>query len=312
MTHNMNDHWPGRPGRRAAAPAESHHHSTDTLPGNAVTTAVSEHVLSLSDANAVEALIHFTSNTPGGEVECGPGYVLATGGSAYAGSFHNAAARSDRGADPDLVIHSALRFFGARCRPFSLWIGDHVDGDLARAAERIGLEQRVHGPGAAGMALARPLDVADLPGVVVRQVAHAAMVKEFGDVVAEAFAHRAEGPQPRDATLRMFASDASLLDRRVIAVIAYKSERPVACGMSFLSAGAAGLYWMATVPAARGRGLGELLTRTITSLSFARGARLIVLQASTMGEPIYQRLGFREVTRYRRYIGRPAGDHIGA
>ncbi len=71
--------------------------------------------------------------------------------------------------------------------------------------------------------------------------------------------------------------------------------------MTILSHGIAGVYWVGTVEEARGYGLGDLCTRTVSNAAFDRGAKRVVLQASKQGEPIYLRMGYREVTRYLWY-----------
>jgi predicted GNAT family acetyltransferase len=64
------------------------------------------------------------------------------------------------------------------------------------------------------------------------------------------------------------------------------------------SNGIAGVYAVGTAEEARGRGLAELVTRTVTNLAFDLGAPAVTLQASPMGEPIYARMGYRELYRY--------------
>ena len=68
------------------------------------------------------------------------------------------------------------------------------------------------------------------------------------------------------------------------------------------SHGIAGIYWVGTVKAARGRGLAEYCVREVGNAAFARGARKVILQASQFGEPVYKRMGYREFTRYPWFI----------
>ena len=68
----------------------------------------------------------------------------------------------------------------------------------------------------------------------------------------------------------------------------------------------AGIQLVGTIPDARGRGLGELCTRWAVGVGFDLGASAVVLEASEAGEPLYLRLGFVEVSRYRWCFGPPA------
>ena len=63
--------------------------------------------------------------------------------------------------------------------------------------------------------------------------------------------------------------------------------------------------WVVTLPEARGRGLGEACTRLAGNRAFELGARCMILQASSHGEPTYLRMGYREITRYRWYVKGP-------
>ena len=51
----------------------------------------------------------------------------------------------------------------------------------------------------------------------------------------------------------------------------------------------------------RGRGLAELVTRVATNIGFDCGAPYITLQATSMGEPVYRKLGYRELYRFANF-----------
>ena len=72
-----------------------------------------------------------------------------------------------------------------------------------------------------------------------------------------------------------------------------------------LSHGIGGVYWVGTTPAGRGRGLAEACTRTVTNIAFDEGARMVTLQASPMGDPIYRRMGYRQIGSYALYFSMP-------
>ena len=75
--------------------------------------------------------------------------------------------------------------------------------------------------------------------------------------------------------------------------------------MDVLSHGIAGIYWVGITPEARKRGLAEACTRWVGNAAFERGARCVVLQASPQGEPIYRRMGYREICRYGWWVRLP-------
>lgn len=56
-----------------------------------------------------------------------------------------------------------------------------------------------------------------------------------------------------------------------------------------------GIYSVATLPEHRGSGLGTAMTLTAMRAARDAGCAAAVLQASTMGQPVYERLGFRVV-----------------
>jgi GNAT superfamily N-acetyltransferase len=56
-----------------------------------------------------------------------------------------------------------------------------------------------------------------------------------------------------------------------------------------------GIYWVATHPQARGRGLATALMREAVADSYERGCRTSTLQATRLGQPIYERVGYRSI-----------------
>ncbi len=63
-----------------------------------------------------------------------------------------------------------------------------------------------------------------------------------------------------------------------------------------------GIFNVATVPAARGRGVGRAVTLAALRDGAGAGCRMAVLQASEMGHPVYERLGFRDFAAYDIYV----------
>jgi GNAT superfamily N-acetyltransferase len=100
----------------------------------------------------------------------------------------------------------------------------------------------------------------------------------------------------RDAHDRALGADIPLRDW-----LALLDGVPVAAAALFVAARVAGIYNVATVPEARGRGIGRAVTTAALAEAVAREERTAVLGSSDMGYPVYRRLGFREVSRLRSY-----------
>ena len=85
----------------------------------------------------------------------------------------------------------------------------------------------------------------------------------------------------------------------VYGFLAYRVEEPVGCAMVTAGGGVAGFYSVGTLPHFQGRGYGEKIMRHAAGYSETTlGCSLSVLQSSPAGRRLYDRLGFREFTRF--------------
>jgi len=72
------------------------------------------------------------------------------------------------------------------------------------------------------------------------------------------------------------------------------------CTLS-LGAEVAALYCIATDPGCRRQGIATALTREALRIARESGRRIATLQASSEGEPVYRKIGFETVARYRLF-----------
>ena len=75
--------------------------------------------------------------------------------------------------------------------------------------------------------------------------------------------------------------------------VGFLDDRPVATGLGVVAGDLTGVWAIATMPDVRGRGIGAEITRRIADAGRGAGARATYLWASTMGFPVYRRLGFQ-------------------
>ncbi len=142
------------------------------------------------------------------------------------------------------------------------------------------------------------LDSRPLPrGVRVRLAATAADVADYAAIAGHAFRHL---QIPEEITRDAVDNPDVMLDSGVAIALADLDGRPVAGACSLLVGVEPNGYvgWVACHDDARGRGLGDVVTRTVTNEAFDRGARIVTLEASHFGEHTYARMGYRELYRY--------------
>jgi GNAT superfamily N-acetyltransferase len=77
--------------------------------------------------------------------------------------------------------------------------------------------------------------------------------------------------------------------------VARVDGRPAACAGAVHTGGDCGIYLVATVPEARGRGLARDLVTLALLHGREAGCTTASLQATAMGKPVYARLGFRDL-----------------
>jgi ribosomal protein S18 acetylase RimI-like enzyme len=109
---------------------------------------------------------------------------------------------------------------------------------------------------------------------------------------------------PADETRTHLGDHGALLAADVVVALADVDGDVAAGAMALLvpEQDAAYVAWVSTLEPARGRGLGEAVTRRVTNEAFDRGATLVTLEASRYGESVYRRMGYRELYRYRTML----------
>jgi GNAT superfamily N-acetyltransferase len=169
----------------------------------------------------------------------------------------------------------------------------------------------------AGLAPAR--DATSTPGMVAFPIDH--------DVIAQALAteldiRRVTDPTGIDTHRQVmtagFGSDPAvalgtacvhLLARPgCVVYVGYADGDAVVSGLGWQTGRTIGVYSIATIASARRRGYGAAMTARVVADGAAAGCDVAALQASEMGRPIYERLGFRTVVRYAAYRPLPSQE----
>jgi ribosomal protein S18 acetylase RimI-like enzyme len=250
-----------------------------------------EELIELSDLNVAEANREF-SRRAGGTVHDEDGLLLFAGAHSLP-VLCNSVMRTGGAVVPAEVLERADAFFAPRERGYTVYVRAHADQDLRAAALAAGFVELGDSP---AMVLERRLpDALPPPGVTLKRLETTTEATQFADIMA--IAYESLG-MPLDVAPAMLTYDV-LTGPHIVTFIAHLDDgTPAAGAMCILTHGVAGIYWVGTMPAARGKGLAELCTRAAGNAGFDMGARVASLQASVMGEPVYRRMGYIEVTRY--------------
>jgi hypothetical protein len=197
----------------------------------------------------------------------------------------------------DAFLAGAKAFFAKRKPVFSLILRGHCDQAIIQYCKDNKVFLAAEAP---GMVLDEPIKGGGVPtGAKLHWVSNESELQDFRKIVAEAFYDLGF---PKEASESYFAQAQRVISPySVLAVVYFKGE-PSSAAMALLSHGIAGIYWVGTTKKARGVGLAEYCTRQVGNAAFALGARKVVLQASKFGEPIYLKMGYREITRYPWFI----------
>lgn len=149
---------------------------------------------------------------------------------------------------------------------------------------------------AAGMALTSLHDLPDRPaGLLVEEILHPEAMATVTDLTVESYG------LPYD--IASLTSGPAVLARRDLHWLVLRRDgEAVATAMVFVTGDIAGVFNVGVPARHRRAGLGAAVTWEAVRVGRHLGARVAVLQASEMGEPVYDRMGFRTVTRLRSFI----------
>jgi GNAT superfamily N-acetyltransferase len=233
-----------------------------------------------------------------------PGISIASLGVAF--QMFNAAFLSAP-VEHELALDERLRiardYFSLRGMRWAFWICEDWIGSasvrrkLSRACESAGLRLSSEMPGLAAERLAAPSR--ELPALEYRRVESEPTRNDFCALGASCF----------HVPIGWFAevfNESITGDHPFVCWVGYRDGEPVATAATISYQGVIGLYNVATAPESRRRGCAEAITRhAIAVAARQNGAARTVLQSTSGGLRLYQRIGFQPVTRILVYNSVP-------
>jgi hypothetical protein len=251
-------------------------------------------IFDLADANLIESIReHARWQWPCETIE-EDGVLLVAGATNLPGGYKNCAARIDPNMPAREAIARAKEFFHRKNRGFSMLVRASRDQDLEEILKEEGFVQRSDSP---CMLIDAPVQAPVLGNdVYIENFSEDRHIRDATSINAEAY--QALG-LPAAETHAMFADLARISTRNLLGFIAYREQQPLATALAIKSPYCTGVYWVGTAVRAQRMGLASACTALVTNAGFAGGASVATLQASSFGEPVYQRLGYKTYDRLK-------------
>jgi ribosomal protein S18 acetylase RimI-like enzyme len=193
------------------------------------------------------------------------------------------------------------RFFAPRTLRWSMWLCEDMLDPAVRRRERqifanFGMRPISEPPGMLARALLPPTRV--LPEIEMRQVENAATRADFCEITSTTF----EIPY---SIARAVYWREQAWNGDYQGFVGYVGAQAAATVAIVPGSGSLGVYSLATMPAFRRRGYGEALLRSAAAeMSRRTGFTRVLLQSTDAGHSLYQRMGFRDATRFTVYLTR--------
>ena len=251
--------------------------------------------LKLADENLVDSIVHRVKSIKSGKLYETENYIIYTiGVDSEDGHLNGAFCFNDDYAEE--MLNEAEKFFKTTNFSYSVWVKDHEDYKLEKILKQKGLKPKRE-PGSSVMIINEKINLLELPnGFELKRVTSEKEINDFALVTKSAF-------DKTDEVIEcMFSSNKTLIDSNVISFVIYKNDEPVATALTVMSDCIAGIYWVGTIESERGQGLGGYIAQAATNIGFELGAEAVILQASAVGERVYNKLGYKKITLYRSYL----------
>jgi ribosomal protein S18 acetylase RimI-like enzyme len=233
-----------------------------------------------------------------GELRELKGVSIASAGSTF--QMFNAAFLSARVATVAELTQRILlpaMHFNDRGLEWAYWVCEDLMEPAARRRsrqlfEKHGLRHSVDLPGMVAERLQPP--VRKLPAIEVRRVCDGATREAFCAIGSLCF------HVPLTWFCEVFDSDS--VWENFAGYVGYADGEAVSTTAVVMGAGVVGVYNVATVPPQQGRGYGEALMRhAVAEAQRVHGVERVILQSTPAGFKLYERMGFRTVTRVGVY-----------
>jgi ribosomal protein S18 acetylase RimI-like enzyme len=251
------------------------------------------------EANLREAMRAYSVVSPEGEARDYPGVTIASSGldfSVFNSLMLTSPIETERELDRRLTAGAV--HFAARGLGWTAWMCDDLFAPavLKRAGSLLGKRGAHIIAEPPGMLAERVVD-ADRPPAPIecRRVLNSKSRFDFADVASVVFV------LPFRISAAAYAGE-EYWKAGMRGYVGYFEGKPVAVVTTVPAGGAVGVYSLGTLPQHQRCGYGETLLRfALQDTAHATGMERTVLQSTQSGFRLYQRMGYKAVTRFRIY-----------
>lgn len=248
--------------------------------------------------NLRESFRVIAASRTAGELRELPGVSIASAGATFQ-MFNTAFLSGPVSSEQELKkrILQPINHFDERGQEWAYWVcEDWIEPPARKRSRRLfehhGMRLATELPGMIADRILPP--VKPLPHVEVRRVRGAATWDAFCAIGSVCF------HVPITWFREVFDNDA--VWDRFISFVGYVEDEPVSTTSLVSGAGVIGVYNVATLPGSQRRGYGEAVMRhALAEIRKERGMERVILQSTPAGLRLYERMGFRQVTRVAVY-----------
>lgn len=256
---------------------------------------MTKNYLNLAHGNLRDTIKHRVENIDGGKlVETEDFMLFSIGVDTNDRHLNGVLIFNDK--NPKEIYYNSKEFFKDLGFEYAFWIRDEVDIKLEDFLKNKGYKA-TRNPGSSIMAIENKLQDIDIPfGYDLVEVKNKKEIEDFKIVIGKSF------EKDRKVLDRMFSSKEILISESVKSFLIYNREQiPVSAAITSITENAAGIYYIGTIKSERSKGLGKKITIASTNAGFEAGKDIVILQASELGEIVYNKLGYKKIGIYRSY-----------
>ncbi len=241
------------------------------------------------------------ANVPGALVRRSGGVVLVITGLPFL-LFNQVVVEDDTATEAGIA--DAVARARTRGSPFVVNLRAGTDDRLLEVIGRVGVVPLSEDSWLPGMAL-RPVPgraATDGSDHEIRRVSDDAGIEDHIRTATAGF----EMPE---LVVRSVVGPALVRRPEIALYVGYANGEPVSSGLGIRTGRTIGVYNISTLAPFRRRGYGAAMTARVAADGAAAGCDVAILQASDMGRPVYERMGYRTVVEYMGYVEPGSSAH---